>query len=136
MSEQRSAARPGYLLSDDLLFFSRVCGTAQAHGLTVHGARSQAALEDFVKKDPPACVIVDLSHPGLRIAELVRFLEANCQPRPFVVAYGSHVDAATLQAARDAGCDIVWPRSKFVEQLPQAIAEWFAAHDRRDNGQI
>ena len=41
-----------------------------------------------------------------------------------VVGYGSHVDAATLHAARVAGCDPVLPRSKFVEELPGALPGW------------
>jgi hypothetical protein len=44
--------------------------------------------------------------------------------RPRVVAYGSHVDAAGLRAARAAGCDIVLPRSQFVEELPGKLKEW------------
>jgi hypothetical protein len=43
-----------------------------------------------------------------------------------VVAYGSHVDTATLRAAREAGCDVVLPRSKFVEELPTALPTWLA----------
>jgi len=41
-----------------------------------------------------------------------------------VVGYGSHVDADTLHAARVAGCDPVLPRSRFVEELPTALAGW------------
>ena len=43
-----------------------------------------------------------------------------------MVGYGSHVEAATLRAARAAGCDPVWPRSKFVEELPRALPGWLA----------
>jgi hypothetical protein len=71
-------------------------------------------------------VIVDLSNPGLKIAELMGQLAALCAPMPFVAAYGSHVDTATLRAGREAGCDLVWPRSKFVEELPRAMAGWFS----------
>ena len=52
---------------------------------------------------------------------------------PRMVAYGSHVDAAVLRAAREAGCDPVLPRSKFVEELPRALPEWMrAGTDARD----
>jgi hypothetical protein len=44
---------------------------------------------------------------------------------PRVVAYGSHVDTATLKAARASGCDPVLPRSKFVEDLPRELPRWF-----------
>jgi len=59
-------------------------------------------------------LVLDLNHAGLDIEKLLDTLPT---PRPFVVGYGSHVDAATLKAARAAGCDVVLPRSQFVEQL-------------------
>jgi hypothetical protein len=40
------------------------------------------------------------------------------------VAYGPHVHAAALRAAREADCDPVLPRSKFVEDLPRALPAW------------
>ena len=45
---------------------------------------------------------------------------------PRLVAYGSHVDAEALRAARAAGCDPVLPRSKFVDDLPAALPGWLA----------
>ena len=32
----------------------------------------------------------------------------------------------TLKHARDVGCDLVLPRSKFVEDLPTEMPKWFA----------
>jgi CheY-like chemotaxis protein len=112
----------GYLLSDDLIFTSRIVGTAAAAGLTVQVACSQAQLANLLAAETPRCLLLDLHNPGLAIAELIAGLP---QPRPFVVGYGSHVAVATLQAARDAGCDLVLPRSKFVEQLPTSLPAWF-----------
>jgi CheY-like chemotaxis protein len=113
------------LLSDDLIFTSRVTGTARDLGLRVTPARSPAALLESARQQIPTCVIVDLSYPGLVIGELTAGLAA-LPARPRVVAYGSHVDTATLRAARDAGCDVVLPRSKFVEELPTALPAWLA----------
>jgi CheY-like chemotaxis protein len=113
------------------MFNSRITGTASALGLTCKTARNAAALQELARKQPPECVIVDLSNPGLQIAELMQFLRENSTPAPFVVAYGSHVDTATLQAARAAGCDLVLPRSKFVQELPEKLPEWFAARESR-----
>ncbi len=113
------------LLSDDLIFTSRVTGTGRDLGLPVTPARSPAALLDRARQQAPTCVIVDLSHPGLVITDLMAGLR-ELPRRPRVVAYGSHVDTATLRAARDAGCDVVLPRSKFVEELPTALPSWLA----------
>ena len=114
----------GLLLSDDLLFTSRVAGEARALGLTIKAARSADALLALARQEAPACVIVDLANPSLALPDLMRQLAELGNPR--VVAYGSHVDTATLRAAREAGCDPVLPRSKFVEELPHALPQWFA----------
>ena len=113
----------GLLLSDDLIFTSRIVGTGRDLGITIRPAKAPEALFAFAQTSRPSCVIIDLSNPGLSIAELVSTLK-QLAPPPTIVAYGSHVDTATLKAARAAGCDVVMPRSQFVEVLPTALAEW------------
>src|SRR6516162_22641 len=108
------------LLSDDLMFTSRITGTARDLGLTVSPARSMATLLDLARRQPPGCVIIDLANSGLDLSVLFAGL-AELPNRPRVVAYGSHVDAASLQAARSAGCNVVLPRSRFIEELPTAL---------------
>jgi DNA-binding NarL/FixJ family response regulator len=108
-----------YLLSDDLLFASRIRGVADAHELPLQTLRSSGEL---LERETPTCVILDLQNPGLEIEAVVKALKAK---DIFVVAYGSHVDAATLHQARISGCDVVLPRSKFVEELPTALPGWF-----------
>jgi len=117
----------GLLLSDDLIFTSRVTATARDLGLVVKPARSAEDIVQLARQQTPRCVIVDLANPGLVLTEMLTRLAEVCQPRPRVVAYGSHVDTATLRAAREAGCDPVWPRSKFVEDLAAALPGWFQA---------
>jgi CheY-like chemotaxis protein len=114
----------GYLLSDDLIFTSRITGTARDLGLEVRPASNVAQLANLIAQQMPQCLIVDLHHPGLSIVDLLSRLPA---PKPRVVAYGSHVDAPVLKAARDAGCDVVLPRSKFVEELCREMPTWLAS---------
>ena len=123
---EKAEAQPatGYLLSDDLMFNSRITGTARDLGLVVKAARSTEVLEELARRQPPSCVLVDLANPGLEITGLIGRLRELCARMPRVVAYGSHVDTATLRAAREAGCDVVLPRSKFVEELPRALPGW------------
>jgi DNA-binding NarL/FixJ family response regulator len=116
---------PGLLLSDDLIFASRIAGTARTLGLEVRQVRALDQLPDLAARLHARCVIVDLAYPGLVLADLMRRLGETAAP-PRVVAYGSHVDAASLQAARAAGCAPVLPRSKFVEDLPGELAAWLA----------
>jgi DNA-binding NarL/FixJ family response regulator len=113
------------LLSDDLMFTSRITGTARDLGLQVMPARTPAAVLELARREPLTCAIVDIATAGPNLANLVSSLKA-LSPAPRVVAYGSHVDTASLQAARLAGCDPVLPRSKFVEVLPTQLADWLA----------
>ncbi len=116
----------GLLLSDDLVFTSRVTGTARDLDLTVHAAASVERLLSLAGQQAPSCVLVDLNFPGLALPDLLGRLAAVCAPPPRVVGYGSHVDAAGLRAAREAGCDPVLPRSQFVEDLPRELPGWLS----------
>ncbi|HMF16484.1 MAG TPA: hypothetical protein VKE98_04720 [Gemmataceae bacterium] len=113
----------GLLLCDDLMFTSRITGTARTHALTLKSVRSQAELEALATQQSPSCVLIDLANPGLVIVDLIRKLRPEGKG-PYLVAFGSHVDAATLNAARQAGCDLVLPRSKFIDELPTALPRW------------
>jgi CheY-like chemotaxis protein len=113
----------GLLLSDDLIFASRIRAVAAAHGVAVTTVRTPAELLARVEMDPPTCVILDANLAGLALEDLCGRLKRR-EPTVNVVAYGSHVDAATLRVARDAGCDVVLPRSKFVEELEAALPTW------------
>jgi DNA-binding NarL/FixJ family response regulator len=103
-----------------------VTGTAKDIGMTVRTARNAEALLKLAADTAPTCAIIDLANPGLNISTLVPALK-QLQPPPRLVAYGSHVDVVGLQAARDAGCDIVMARSQFVASLPRDLAQWLAA---------
>lgn len=112
------------ILCDDLMFTSKVTATARAQGIPAGIARTPA---EAVRKGAAAgCVIVDLHLPALDLPALLTDLRAGGWAGR-VIGFGSHVDVATLKAARDAGCDQVMPRSQFTKQLEAQLAEW-AAH--------
>jgi DNA-binding NarL/FixJ family response regulator len=112
------------MLCDDLIFFSRVSGAARAAGLAVRMVRTPADLFTAARAATPGGVIVDVHIPGLDLPALLTELRSACPTMPRVIAYGSHVEAAVLRAARQAGCDRVLPRSQFVEELEARIGEW------------
>lgn len=119
-----STSPTGLLLSDDLMFSSRITATARAAGIAMKMATTVTRLHDLATQQTPSLVILDLANPSLEITELLSRLRETCSPMPRTVAYGSHVDAATLQRARAAGCDLVLPRSKFVEALEGELPRW------------
>jgi len=110
------------LVSADLFFVSKITGTAAELGIDVTVVKSVAELAPKLVATPCRCVLVDLSTAGLRVSDMMQSLpSAN---RPVVIAFGSHVDVARLQEARDAGCDEVMPRSKLSAQLPEILTRF------------
>jgi DNA-binding response OmpR family regulator len=63
-------------------------------------------------------VVIDLMVPGGGALEAVGAARAAGVT---VVAYGEHVRADVLQAARDAGADDVLTRSEFSRRLPALL---------------
>lgn len=118
----------GVMLCDDLLFTSKVTTTARALGQTVVPAKTPDAALANAKAIQAVTVFIELHTPGL---VLLPFLETlrTLDPMPKVIAFGSHVDKAGLNAAKTAGCDLVMPRSKFVASLETELAGWLAPRE-------
>ncbi len=129
MSDPESVPTPegpaGLLLSRDLIFTSKVTGTASALGHRVIVAGNVALASAMLAKWPPKVVFVDLAAGDLVSTEsIVKYLEIAPPGTPFV-AFGSHVDVSALAAAAAAGCDPVMPRSKFTAELPALVRRYF-----------
>ena len=125
----------GLSISDDLIFASKIAATARAKGFAVVSARSGQAALIAATQAPPNAVIVDLNNPGLKIGELIEGLREACPAMPRLIAYGSHVDAESLKAAKQAGCDHVMARSQFVKQLETHLARWCGQEPLPDEGE-
>ncbi len=106
---------------DDLIFTSKITATARAKGIEAAVVRTQESLVAKLLAGPAGCVVVDLHNPSLNWATLFPALGDG---RPRFVGFGSHVDVETLKAARAAGCDLVMPRSQFVNRLEADLPKW------------
>jgi CheY-like chemotaxis protein len=70
------------------------------------------------RTEKPARVILDLNSARVRPLEIVAALKADPDLAQVpLVGFVSHVDTATIEAARKAGVDRILARSAFVEQL-------------------
>jgi DNA-binding NarL/FixJ family response regulator len=113
----------GLLLSRDLIFTSKVTGTARALGRRVMVAGSPALAAQMIEQWRPLVVFVDLAAGDLASPAALIALAKTAPGTPFV-AFGSHVDTASLAAAAAAGCDPVLPRSRFTAELPDLIRRY------------
>ena len=98
----------------DLIFSSKITATAKSLGISVRVIRNAQQLGD----DPIKLLLIDLSLPGIVDAVRQR-REKNEAP---VVGFVSHVDTATIAAAREAGITVL-ARSGFVEALPGLLQD-------------
>jgi DNA-binding NarL/FixJ family response regulator len=120
--------RTGWLLSRDLLFTSKVTGTAQVLGAAMAVVGSQNGARQRAETGAPGLILVDLAGGDLADPGFLREL-IGLVPGAHVVAFGSHVDTAALKRAAEAGCHEVMPRSKFVNVLPELIRSYLVEGD-------
>jgi CheY-like chemotaxis protein len=117
----------GLLLSRDLIFTSKVTGTARALGHVVLVAGDRAVASRIIEERSPRVVFIDLAAGDLGAAPALTALKEAAGPKIPFVAFGSHVDTQALDAARAAGCALVLPRSRFSAELPQLIERFLGA---------
>ncbi|MDH4065615.1 MAG: response regulator [Acidobacteriota bacterium] len=107
---------------DDLMFSSRISTAAKAVGAPIRFARSLEAVLDAARAETPSMVILDLNSARLQPLAIVAALTADpALVHVATVGFVSHVDTATIEAARAAGVGRVLARSAFVEQLPTLL---------------
>lgn len=107
----------------DMIFASKIRGTAEALNITVNFARSEDALFDTAKTDVPSLVILDLHATRPDPFAVAARLKADEQLRDVpIVAFFSHVETELQRRAKEAGIEHVLPRSAFTMRLPEILS--------------
>lgn len=89
---------------------------------TEHLTGPGADLIELVTTLRPVLILVDLGNTGIPWREWIALLKSAPATRRYpLIAYGAHVDAATLVEAKKRGADAVMARSRFAEALPELI---------------
>jgi CheY-like chemotaxis protein len=107
------------LLTQDLLFSSRLAAEARSSGIDLYVLSGTAALIELVKAQALAGILLDLETSGLDVAALLRELPRRETVR--VIAYGPHVHERRLAAAAEAGCDEVLSRGQLDKSAPTVL---------------
>jgi PleD family two-component response regulator len=107
---------------DDLMFSSKIKTTATQLGAAVTFARSADAALNEMRKSPPSLVILDLNNPRTSALAIVASMKADPALASVpTLGYVSHVDTATINAAREAGVGEILARSAFTMQLAEIL---------------
>jgi CheY-like chemotaxis protein len=107
---------------DDLIFSIKISTAAKHLGAELFFERSRDRVVATIRDKQPSLVIFDLNSSKLAPLEAIAALEADPALRAIpTLGYVSHVDAATIEAARAAGVDRVLARSAFVDRLAEIL---------------
>jgi hypothetical protein len=115
----------GLLLSRDLIFTTKIKATAAGLGYQIRVARDAMPAESLIAEQRPLVVLVDLTAGDLCSPSALSAYRNLTGPDVWFVAFGPHVDADALAAAKAAGCQIALTRSKFSAELPELMHQHF-----------
>src|SRR5688500_3230563 len=108
---------------DDLMFVSKISAAAKALKLDVVFERVGDQVVPRVRADRPSLVIFDLNSTRLDPLDAIAAIKQDpALAAVRTIGYVSHVDAATIAAARAAGVDEVLARSAFVGRLGDILS--------------
>ena len=111
-------------LVEDLFFGTRLDDVIRTQGGQPVLVETPDAFVDAVDRHFPVLALVDLGAAGDWAQAITR-----CKIRPHtsqipIIAFGSHVNTATLRTARQAGADHAWARSKLMAELPEVVERY------------
>jgi DNA-binding NarL/FixJ family response regulator len=107
---------------DDLIFSIKVSTAAKSLKAEVYFERSGDRLLETIRDRRPTLVIFDLNSARLRPMDAIAGMKHDPDLRAIrTLGYVSHVDTATIDAARAAGIDTVLARSAFANQLGEIL---------------
>lgn len=108
---------------NDLMFQVKISGAAKHAGVTLKYVTTQKDLFEKAAAGP-ALIIFDLTFEAVRPVESIRKLKGTGALKHIsVIGYLPHVQTDLQQLAREAGCDVVMPRSAFSLKLSQVLMQ-------------
>lgn len=116
----------GLLLCRDLIFTTKVKGTAEALGYHIQVAGDVRTAQSAIESLCPQVVFIDLTAGEIASSQSLSSYFKLAGPDVWFVAFGPHVEEEALVAAKAAGCQVVLPRSKFAGDLPRLLQSYFS----------
>lgn len=110
-------------LEADLFFATRLQDVIVAQGGRAVITEKPEAFVNAIDRYFPVLALVDLQTPGDWALAITRTKMRPHSRQTPLYAFGSHVDVASLQAARKAGADHAWARSKLMAELVTVVEQ-------------
>ena len=110
-------------LVPDLLTNTRIEAGVQRLGGFLDVVEEPAGFFREIEASPPQLALIDLSYAWIDVGEAVAVCMHAGVP---LMAFGPHIDAGRLRAARQAGVDFVYPRSRLMGDVAGTLREALA----------
>ena len=104
----------------DLIFATRITGTAKKVGAKCKIVSNSSALQDALESDEPSTVLVDMNCDGISSEKAIREVKSNCSTAR-VVAFCSH--AQTVLMERVLSTLTFWTFVREFSRLSAGIAQ-------------
>lgn len=112
--------------SADLIWATKIKGTAESLGLAARPVRSLEMLEARLADCDVTAMVVDLEAPEVAVSLISRVRPADRTAREHtirVLAYGPHVATDQFEHARRAGADHVIARGAFNGRMSSILSD-------------
>jgi PleD family two-component response regulator len=107
----------------DLFFSATIIDIAKKLGMTVQLLNDREMVLKQIKAKPLA-VIFDLNFAAVDPIGLIQQIRANPETQGIrTIGFVSHVQVELKSRAEKAGCDVVLPRSAFVQKLRDLLQD-------------
>lgn len=113
-------------LAADLLWASKIKGTADALGISARPVRTMEMLEARLADCEVKALLLDLDKPEEALAMIGRLRGQNSTEKEKsirLLAWGPHVAKDLMQQARDAGADDVLTRGAMDHNLQEILLQ-------------
>ena len=111
-----------YLLTDNILFTSKIAGNLKAAGIAVKAVASPAQLDSALADGRPVAVLVNLNARGYDPVKVIKGLKAADPPHT-VIAFCGHADKATYEIGLASGADRVVANSAITMNAAQVLRD-------------
>jgi DNA-binding NarL/FixJ family response regulator len=109
------------LVGQNLFFLGRVENLAEPLGYQVRRATSEQAFRNHCQRATPALVLVDLEGDAAVWSKVLEGIGQQERSAYQIVAFGPHEDVATMERARNLGCDLALSKGEFNRDLPKIL---------------
>src|SRR5262245_29854867 len=126
MSPEHESGQGIIVAVEDMFFAAKISGAANLVGAQITRVKSAKEMIAHIEHGPPRLIIIDLNFSNFDPIPTIKYLKSRADLKAVpIIGFVSHVQVDLINAAEQAGCDHVMPRSAFSRRLPVLLSEPF-----------